>query len=256
MISRCVKVPFPKILIFYLIYFKYGNSPISFWPWATDLVIIFLSGLFCTHFLLYKVWIDGSLFLLHLWTSQNPYLILLPLHLSGETFTKLPTFFDTLTGLWKYHTTKLIQDNKVKPLIWNTGNFTSSLSTIPASLLHLHCSETSESSSRLFLVLHIWLHHLFNRENRNLRKDLLCLPAQSPNILWLLILPFIFDSCVIGRGSLLLSRKNIRALVLSPSKPNFVNYLISLSIFSVNSFSPCFFQWGPRWPQASSLKII
>lgn len=146
--------------------------------------------------------------------------------------------------------------NKVKPLIWNTGNFTSSLSTIPASLLHLHCSETSESSSRLFLVLHIWLHHLFNRENRNLRKDLLCLPAQSPNILWLLILPFIFDSCVIGRGSLLLSRKNIRALVLSPSKPNFVNYLISLSIFSVNSFSPCFFQWGPRWPQASSLKII
>lgn len=110
MISRCVKVSFPKILIFYLIYFKYGNSPISFWPWATDLVIIFLSGLFCTHFLLYKVWIDGSLFLLHLWTSQNPYLILLPLHLSGEIFTKLPTFFDTLTGLWKYHTTKLIQD--------------------------------------------------------------------------------------------------------------------------------------------------
>lgn len=257
MISRCVKVPFPKILIFLKSFlkslFKYSNSPISFWPWSTDLVIIFLSVLFCIHFLFYNVRINGSLFLLTLWTSQNPYLILLPYTCLVKHPPNYPPFFDILTGLWKYHTTNLFRTQQSQPLIWNIGNFTSSLS-IPASLLHLHYSETSESSSWLSWFSTYDLTTYLTEKTETWERISFAFLLQSPNILWLLILPFIFDSCVIGRGSLLSSGKNILRFCLLPNSTSLITW--SLSLFSVNSFSPCFFQWGLRWPQASSLKII
>ena len=149
-VSRCMEVPFPKFLIVCSVYSQYANSSVSFWLLIYWTVNISLSALPCIHIFPYEARVNGSLFLPILWTSQTLYFILLPLYLSGETFTNLLIFHDTLC---KCQTMKLIQDtiHPASNLNSNIGNFASSLS-IHAFLLHL---DNSKISSLLFLVLSV-----------------------------------------------------------------------------------------------------
>lgn len=168
MISRCVVVPFPKILIFYSVYFQYANSSISFWP-LIHWLFISLSVLPCIHFLPYEAWIHSSLFPpIYEHSNCLPHS---PPIISVWWNIHQTTHFDcgNTTQTYSGHNTSNLQSQL------NVGNLASSLSIL-AFLLHL---DYPEISSLLFLVLSVYLTTYFTEKREIWKRIPLAFRLQS-----------------------------------------------------------------------------
>lgn len=218
------------------------------------LFVISLSVLACIHFLFYKACLNGSLFL-HSYEYLKPCTSLSSHPTCPVKHSPNCPFCDTLTGLWTYYTTALIQA---------TINSASSLNS------HIGNSASHYQFLVLFSILTIWNLWLFfltlpgsqyttspltsQRKQKFEKASPLPSCHQACELTCDHSSPVSLPSCSPGRGFLLL-----RGLFFLPGLWFFLlqnlTSLVMQPIFSfVNVFYPCFFRWGLRWPQASSLK--